>query len=172
MPDQQAFLVHGSISSTQHYAQVTPTKLAKAVVDVGIHETLTYAAKVPIDQDAILTGKATSGQPWKYYGLGHGYRTSAFCTTCPHRVACARCDWYLPKGSGFAQYLESKANVARMKEEIPPTEEERAIIDGDIAALEALCTKLEHVPTLAGATPQELTEKSSRSLPVLPIVPM
>lgn len=81
-------------------------------------------------------------------------------------MACARCDWYLPKDSSLAQYLESKVNIARMKEEIPLTEEERAVIDGDVAALGALCAKLEHVPTLAGATPRELTKKSHPLLPM------
>jgi integrase len=165
----QAFLGHRSLESTQHYAQVTPTTLAKAIVDSGVHETLAYAAKVLIDQDAVLSGAAANGQPWKYYDLGHGYCTNAFFTTCPHRMACVRCDWYLPKRQSAAQYLESKANLARLKEEIPLTEEERAIVDGDLKQLEALCERLIDVPTLERTTPRELAQRSA-NLPIIPLI--
>lgn len=163
----QAFLGHRSLSSTQQYAQITPTTLAKAVVEAGVHETLTYAAKVLIDQDAILSGAVANGELWKYYDLGHGYCSSAFFTQCPHRMACVRCDWYVPKGSSKALYLESRANLARMKEEIPLTDTERAIVEGDLDQLERLCEKLADVPTLAGSTPRQLSNSRGRPLPIL-----
>jgi hypothetical protein len=36
--------------------------------------------------------------------------------------ACARCDFYLPKGSTQAQLLEAKGNVQRMLASIPLTD--------------------------------------------------
>ncbi|MDP9352562.1 MAG: site-specific integrase [Chloroflexota bacterium] len=152
----QAFLGHRSLVSTQHYALVTPTRLAKAVADAGVHEALAYAARVLIDQDAVVSGAAATGEPWKYYDLGHGYCTSAYFTSCPHRMACVRCDWYLPKGSARALYLESKANMARMKEELPLTPDERAVVEGDLEKLGELCARLADVPTPAGPPPRQL----------------
>jgi hypothetical protein len=51
-----------------------------------------------IDRDAVLTGAAADGNaPWKYYDLGEGYCTYDFFAKCPHRLAFARCPFYLPK---------------------------------------------------------------------------
>jgi hypothetical protein len=48
-----------------------------------------------------------------------------------HRMACARCDLYLPKDSTKAQSLEALAHVQRMLAEIPLTDEEwSAVTDG------------------------------------------
>ena len=53
-------------------------------------------------------------RPWQFYDLGHGYCSYSFFEQCPHRMACARCDFYLPKHSGKAQLLEAKDNLQRM----------------------------------------------------------
>jgi hypothetical protein len=56
--------------------------------------------QVLIDRESILTGTAASGeQPWKYYDLGDGYCSYDFFAKCPHRLACAKCSFYLPKQS-------------------------------------------------------------------------
>ncbi len=52
--------------------------------------------------------------------------------------------------------LEAKANLLRMKQEIPLSEEEQAAIDDGLAALEKLCEKLADTPTPAGPTPRNL----------------
>jgi hypothetical protein len=57
--------------------------------------------QVLIDRDSILTGAAAGGeQPWKYYDLGDGYCSYDFFAKCPHRLACARCPFYIPKDFG------------------------------------------------------------------------
>jgi Tn3 transposase DDE domain len=58
-----------------------------------------------IDREAVLSGAAAAGEPWQHYDLGHCSYT--FFEQCPHRMACARCDFYIPKPSGKAQLLEA-----------------------------------------------------------------
>jgi hypothetical protein len=64
--------------------------------------------KVAIDRESILTGAAAGGVPWKYSDLGDGYCTDDFFAKCPHRLACARCPFYLPKNSTKGQLLAVK----------------------------------------------------------------
>lgn len=113
------------------------------------------AIDVLVDREVIATGKAID-QPWKFYDLGHGYCTYDFFDQCPHRMACAKCSFYLPKGSTQAQLLEGKANLLRMRQEIPLREAELAAIDDGVAAFEKLLVQLADVPTPAGPTPRQL----------------
>jgi hypothetical protein len=87
-----------------------------------------------IDRDAILSGAAAGGTPWQYFDLGHGYCTNSFFVTCPHRMACARCDFYLPKNSSRAQMLEAKGNLQQMLQKIPLTDDERAAVEEGVEA--------------------------------------
>lgn len=48
-------------------------------------------------------GGRAAQEPWKFYDLGHGYRTYDFFDQCPHRMACAKCSFYLPKHSSQMQ---------------------------------------------------------------------
>ena len=75
-----------------------------------------------IDRGAVLDGTAATGKPWQHYDLGHGYCSYTFFEQCPHRMACARCDFYIPKPSGKAQLLEAKADVDRRLALIPLTD--------------------------------------------------
>ena len=79
-------------------------------------------------------------------------------------MACAKCAFYRPKGSTQAQLLEGKANLVRMLQEMPLTEEERAAVDDGVAAYEALLAQLADIPTPAGPTPRQLV---GTPLPVL-----
>ncbi|MDQ3932990.1 MAG: hypothetical protein M3252_09165 [Actinomycetota bacterium] len=65
------------------------------------------------DRETILSGAAANGQPWKYYDLGTGYCTYDFFAKCPHRLACARCPFYLPKQSHAGQILTVKDGIRR-----------------------------------------------------------
>lgn len=143
-------------SSTISYLQQSPTRLAKSYSDAGYFGRNLRAVEVLIDQDAIKSGAAAAGDPWRFYDLGHGYCTYEFFDQCPHRMACAKCSFYLPKGSSQAQVMEAKANLLRMKQEIPLSQEEVAAIDDGLAALEKLCEKLVDVPTPSGPTPRQL----------------
>ena len=152
----QAWLGHRSPSATQHYATIAPATLAKAYSDAGYFARNVRTIEVLVDRDAVTSGAAASGQPWQYYDLGHGYCTYSFFEQCPHRMACARCDFYTPKGSTKAQLLEAKDNLQRMRAEIPLSDEERAAVDDGHAALDALLNRLAYVPTPAGPTPHQI----------------
>ena len=108
----QAWLGHSSPQTTQSYARITPTRLAKAYADAGYFARNVRAIEVLIDQDAITSGAAAQGQPWRFYDLGHGYCTYDFFDQCPHRMACARCAFYRPKPSSQDQLLEARAQPA------------------------------------------------------------
>jgi hypothetical protein len=71
-------------------------------------------------------------------------------------MACARCSFYVPKGSTKAQLLEGKTNLHRMREEIPLTDEEAAAVEDGIGLHEKLLDRLSDVPTPAGPTPRQL----------------
>jgi integrase len=163
----QEWLGHRSPSSTQYYAKLTPTKLARAYAEADYFGRNVRTIEVLLDQAAIQNGAAAAGETWKYYDLGHGFCTYNFFDQCPHRMACARCDFYLPKASSQAQLLEARGNLLRMRQEIPLREEERAAVEDGLAALAKLESKLAHVPTPSGQTPREIQQKPPRELPVL-----
>ena len=158
LPDIQAWLGHKSPASTLYYIAQQPTKLAKAYDDAESFKRNLRSIEVLIDADAVRKGLAASGDSWKYYDLGHGYCTWDFFVECPHRMACAKCDYYLPKASSRAQLLEAKSNLLRMRQEIPLTEEECSAIDDGLGALQKLCEKLSNVPTPSGQMPRELVQ--------------
>ena len=99
-----------------------------------------------IDRD-VIQGSLVGSIPWKYYDLGHGLCSYDFFDQCPHRMACARCDFYIPKASTKAQLVEGKKNLLRMTQTIALTDEERAAIDGDVASYDRLLKQLAQVPT-------------------------
>ena len=151
----QAWLGHSSPASTQHYVAITPTRLAKAYTDAGYFERNLRAIEVLIDQDT-LKQAAVDGEPWRYYDLGHGLCTYEFFDQCAHRMACARCDFYRPRDSSLAQLLDAKDNILRFVQQIPLSDEERAAVDGDLAAIDRLTRQLADRPTPSGQTPAEL----------------
>ena len=71
-------------------------------------------------------------------------------------MACAGCDFNLPKESARGQALESKESVRRYLEEVPLSTDERGIVEGDLVKIEGLIKKLTHVPCLDGRTPAEI----------------
>jgi len=161
----QAWLGHSSPSSTQHYARITPTKLTKAYTDAGYFARNVRTIEVLLDRDAITNGNATTGGPFEFYDLGHGYCSYSFFEQCPHRMACARCDFYLPKQSSQAQLLEARDSLQRMLVQIPLTDTEQAAVEGDETAVGRLLDLLADAPTPAGPTPHELTSAAGPELP-------
>lgn len=164
----QAWLGHRSPQSTQHYTQITPTRLAQAYADAGYFSRNLRTIDVLIDREAVQTGAAAAGTPWQYFDLGHGYCTYNFFEQCPHRMACARCDFYLPKASTRAQLLEAKASLQRMLLTIPLTDDERAAVDEGADAVERLLTRLADTPTPAGPTPRETVPPPGALLSIKP----
>jgi hypothetical protein len=130
----QRWLGHRTPEATRHYVQLTPTKLAQSYRDAEYFARNVRLIEVLVDQDAVRTGAAAGGAPWKFYDLGHGYCTYDFYAQCPHRMACARCGFYAPKDSTRAQVLEGKANLMRLKQELTLTDEEIAAIEEGGAA--------------------------------------
>jgi hypothetical protein len=165
----QAWLGHRSPQSTQHYTQITPTRLAQAYADAGYFARNLRTVEVLIDREAVQTGAAATGTPWQYFDLGHGYCTYNFFEQCPHRMACARCDFYLPKVSTHAQLLEARGHLQRMLTAIPLTEGERAAVEDGAAAVKQLLDRLADMPTPAGPTPREIWETQPPLLTLTPL---
>jgi hypothetical protein len=148
------WLGHRSPSTTQRYAKVTPTKLAKAHADADYFRRNLRTIEALIDQDAIRSGAAAQGKPWQYFDLGHGYCAYDYFSKRPHRMACAQCSFYVPKESSRARMLEASANLQRMLKEISLTEEEIAAVESGIEFMNQLCRRLTDVPTPDGSTPR------------------
>lgn len=151
----QRWLGHKWANSTQHYLDISPTKLAQSFREAGYFARNVRSIEVLIDRDAIAAGKAPP-DPWRFYDLGHGFCGYEFFDQCPHRMACAKCDFYSEKGSNRAQLLEGKDNLLRMRQEIPLNDAELAAVDDGVAALEKLLDQLADVATPAGPTPRQL----------------
>jgi integrase len=166
----QAWLGHRTPNTTQHYAKITPNTLSKAYSEAGYFARNVRAIEVLVDRDAVTSGAAAAGEPWQHYDLGHGWCTYSFFEQCPHRMACARCDFYTPKDSTKAQLLEASGNLQRMLASIPLTDDERAAVDDGHTAVAALLDRLADVPTPAGPTPRELgTPANAIMLPIVQI---
>lgn len=166
----QAWLGHRSPETTQHYAMISPNTLSRAYRDAGYFARNVRTVEVLLDRDAVASGAAAAGEPWQYYDLGHGWCTYSFFEQCPHRMACARCDFYTPKHSTKAQLLEAKDNLARMAATIPLTDDERAAVDDGHGALDRLLERLADVPTPAGPTPRQIgIPAAATPLPIVEI---
>ena len=79
---------------------------------------------------------------------------------CPHRMACARCEFHLPAASQEGTALVAKHDLQRMLEEMPLDPDERAAIEGGVDAFDNLIAKLRNVPTPDGRTPAEIDGES------------
>jgi hypothetical protein len=90
--EPQAWLGHRSPQSTQHYTQITPTRLAQAYADAGYFGRNVRTVEVLINRETAHNGGAASTTPWQYFDLGHGYYTYNFFEQCPHRMAWRACD--------------------------------------------------------------------------------
>ena len=159
---------HRTPNTTQHYAKINPNTLTKAYNEAGYFARNVRTIEVLIDRDAVTAGTPGDGQPWQHYDLGHGWCSYSFFEQCQHRMACARCDFYTPKGSTKAQLLEAKNNLQRMLAAIPLTDDERAAVDDGHTAVEALLARLADVPTPGGPTPNQIRVPPTATL--LPIV--
>ena len=158
----QEWLGHRSPEATQYYAKITPTRLAKSYSDAGYFRRNVRTIEVLLDGEAIRNGEAANGEPWKFYDLGHGYCSYDFYSHCPHRMACARCSFYVPKSSTKAQILEGKVNLSRMREELPLSDEEIAAVEEGLELHEKLLESLADKPTPAGPTPRQLLQLDPR----------
>ncbi|MFB4273413.1 tyrosine-type recombinase/integrase [Nonomuraea sp. GTA35] len=156
LADLQQWLGHKHAASTRYYAKILQRTLTAAYRKADYFVRNVRTIEVLIDRDSILTGAAATGQPWKYYDLGEGYCTYGFFAKCPHRLACARCPFYLPKQSHAGQLLAVKDGIEGMLEQLDLTDDEREALEGDRDAVTALAERLAAIPTPAGPTPRQL----------------
>jgi hypothetical protein len=163
------YLGHKHLSSTQSYLKVDPTHLANQVAKAGYLEQNLATVEVLLDQKAVMSGAAGRGECWKYYDLGHGFCTNPFWSSCPHRMACARCPYYRPKNSLNDQLVEGKANLIHMLEFVQLTEDEKLLVTEGIELHQELIEKLVDVSTPAGPTPRELEAQRHGEMKVIPI---
>jgi integrase len=159
LSELQEWLGHSSPATTRSYARIRPTRLASAYSKAHYLIRNVRTLNVIIDPEPIKTGEAANGVPWRYYDQGHGLCSYDFFENCAHLMACAKCDFYVPKGSTKAQFIEGKANLMRMRQEMQLSEEEAAAVDGGIKAMEILYRKLEDIPTPTGQTPREMNSE-------------
>lgn len=161
------WLGHHSLQATRHYVSANPTRVAKAYENAGYFARHVRTIQVLLDQEAIQSGAASRGEPWIFYDLGHGFCTYDFFSQCPHRMACAKCAFYLPKESSYPQLIEARASLQRMLQSLPLQDDERAAVEDDLKALEKLQQKLLDTPTPAGPTPRQLKERGPTANPTV-----
>lgn len=144
--------------SIMSYLRATPTRLAASFAKA---DQSTRMIEVIIDQEAIASGAAArEGVPWKYYDLGHSWCSNAFWSSCPHRMACAGCSFNVPKESAKGVVLAAQRSATRLLEEVWLSPDERAAVEGDMAALDGMLAKLRDVPTLDGRTPRQIGDRA------------
>jgi hypothetical protein len=144
-------------------------RLASRVAKAGYLEQNLATIEVLLDQEAVRSGAAARGEPWKYYDLGHGYCVNDFWAECKHRMACACCPFYRPKESLKDQLLEGQANLIRMLEFVQLTEEEKLLITEGIELHQTLIEQLANVPTPTGLTPREMETLPVGETAVIPV---
>jgi integrase len=154
----QAWLGHASPQATQHYAAITPTKLANSFRAAGYFERNVRTIEVLIDKEAMRSRGASPDQPIQYFDLGHGYCNYDFFDQCPHRMACAKCSFYEPKGSTRMQALETSGNLKRMLQEITLTDTEKAAIEEGAELMDRLIAELDDTPTPDDVLPSKTEE--------------
>ena len=142
-----------------HYIRIRPTKLAASFAQA---DHMAHMISVLIDHDVAAK---QSGEPYAFYDLGNSYCTNPFWSTCPHRMACAGCDFNLPKESARGQALESKASIRRYLEEVSLSADERGIVEGDLIKIDSFIQKLADVATLDGRTPSQIGHLASTGAP-------
>jgi len=134
--------------------------LTKAYRDAGYFARNVRTIEL-VDREAVQRGTPAAGEPWQYFDLAHGYCTYTLFEQCPHRMACARCDFYVPKDSSKAQLLEARGNLQRMLAQIPLTEDERAAVEDGSAAVDRLLARLVDTPTPTGRTPRQMAQPAN-----------
>jgi len=150
---------HSSPTSTMHYIRIRPTRLAASFAQA---DHMAHMVSLIVDHDVI---ERKANEPYAFYDLGDSYCTNPFWSGCPHRMACAGCDFNLPKASARAHALESKASIRRYLEEVPLSADERSIVEGDAVKIEGFINKLSDIATPDGRTPAEIVN-GARSMSV------
>ena len=158
----QAWLGHRSPESTQHYAQITPTTLAKAYTDAGYFARNVRTIEVLIDREAVRAARRPRASP--------GSTTTLATATAPTASSSsARTGWPAPAATstpeaqrqGAAAGGEGGPATACWRSSRSPME--RAAVEQDRQAVGKLLDRLADTPTPAGPTPREIAARPSFS---------
>jgi hypothetical protein len=83
--------------------------------------------------------------PAIFYYLGDGdYCANPAWASCPHRMACLKCPMYVPRTTG--KLIEARQGVLHLLAEVPLSDEEKAVAEGDVSALNRHIQKRSNVP--------------------------
>ena len=134
------WLGHTQLTSGQHYIALSPTRLMTT-----FHQRTKLAEHLR-SISVLVDRRPEPGQPAIFYDLGHGWCTNDAYASCAHRMACARCGFYVPADSSKAALLKQSSRFIRMLQELTLTEDERAAITGDAKAVEQLLERLADEP--------------------------
>ena len=122
---------------------------------------MAHMISVLIDHE--VAGKQ-SGEPYAFYDLGNSYCTNPFWSTCSHRMACAGCDFNLPKESARGQALESKhQSGVTLRRHL--SARMRGIVEGDLIEMHSFIQNFVDVATLDGRTPSQIGHLASTGAP-------
>lgn len=146
LAELQQWLGHQDPDTTRYYVRITPVRQAKAYHDADYLKRNLRLIDVLIDIDAVRKNDPNS--PWRFYHLGHGYCTYDFFDQCQHRMACARCQFYIAKSSTKGHWLEANQHLKRMSQTLVLTEAEQAAVDEGIEAADRLFSLLSQTSTL------------------------
>jgi hypothetical protein len=131
------WLGHKDLRSTQHYAKIQPTRLAKSIARANKNSRL---IQVMVDPSA-----AARSEPAIFYYLGDGaYCANPAWASCPHRMACLKCPMFVAKET--AQLIEARDGILRLMQEVPLTNEEKSVAEGDVKALNRYIENRKHIP--------------------------
>ena len=131
------WLGHKDLRSTQHYAKIQPTRLAKSIARANKNSRL---VQVIVDPAAVA-----KGEPAIFYYLGEGaYCANPAWASCPQRMACLKCPMYVAKKP--AQLIEARDGILHLMQEVPLTDEERSVAEGDVKALNRYIENRKHAP--------------------------
>ena len=135
----QAWLGHRSPASTQHYARITPITLTKAYTDAGYFARNVRAIEVLLDRDAITDGAAAAGDPVRVL------RPRARLLLLHASSSNARTGWRAPAATSTSRKPPARRSCSRPRtgcsgcsSQIPLTDNERAAVEGDQAAVDRL----------------------------------
>lgn len=141
LPQIQKWLGHSDIASTVHYAETELLTGDVAFANVEMMDRNLRMVQVYVD-----TIPGEEGSVRFYYDVGDGLCSFAEWHTCPHRLACLKCQYFVPKDK--ATQIRARDGVRRFLEVIPNlSEEERKAADGDEQALAELVEYNKNLPT-------------------------
>lgn len=134
----QTWLGHRRISSTAYYAETLLLTENTVYANIEMFDRNLRMVQVYVDT-------AESGGVRLYYDVGDGLCAFPEWHSCPHRLACLKCQYFVPRD--VAVQIRARDGVRRFLEEIPNlTDTERRAADGDERALAELVEQNSHLP--------------------------